>query len=315
LPLVGLGTSQFPSDEVLKDAINCALETGYRHFDTAFSFENEVLIGEVIDGWIQSGKIKRSDLFITTKLPFIGNQAKKVEFFLDLSLQGLKLEYVDLFLIEFPVGFRSEEDGEQFVDEDGSGMLDLNTDIISLWKAMESQVDAGRCKSIGLSNFNSKQIERIVQAARIKPSCLQVELHAYFQQKPLRELCSKHDISVCAYGPLGSKGRLEFSNECGTPPPPIPPVLEDPLVLKLSKAHAKTPAQILLRHLIQQNIAVIPKSASPRRIKENFEVLNFELTDREIEQLNSLDNNFRSFKFDFFPWIEEHPEYPFHILY
>jgi len=152
-----------------------------------------------------------------------------------------------------------------------------------------------------------------MKSARIQPSVLQVELHAYFQQKPLRQLCSKHAISVCAYGPLGSKGRMEFSLECGTPPPQIPPVLEDPLVLKMSKLHAKTPAQILLRHLVQQDIAVIPKSATPKRIQENIQIFDFVLSDREIEQLNNLDCNFRSFKFDFFPWIEEHPEFPFDI--
>lgn len=154
-------------------------------------------------------------------------------------------------------------------------------------------MDAGRCKAIGLSNCNSEQIERIVQSARIKPANLQIELHAYFQQKPLREVCKKHGISVCAYSPLGSKGRVQAYKKSGLQfvnsfrvlieviinhlvivyrPPEVPEVLDDELVLKIAKTHAKTPAQIVLRHLVQHNIVVIPKSVSKKRIEENSNV-------------------------------------------
>lgn len=314
MPLVGLGTWQAPDEEV-KAAVQWALEAGYRHIDTAFNYQNEGAIGEVIDEWIKSGKVKREELFITTKLPLIGNSSDKVERFIKLSLESLKLDYVDLYLIHFPVGFLPGKDDTDLFprDEEGKAKIDMATDIIALWKAMEAQVDAGRAKSIGLSNFNSEQIERIVQASRIKPANLQVELHAYFQQKLLRAACANHDITVCAYGPLGSKGRIELNAKRGLPPPAIPGVLEDPVVLEIARKHSKTPAQILLRHLIQENVVVIPKSVTKTRIQENFGVFDFILSDSEISMLDSLDKNDRTFDFKFLTEATESPEFPFHI--
>merc|ERR1712116_21156 len=126
MPLLGLGTWQFESDETLKTAINSALEAGYRSFDTAFDYENEGPIGDVLNEWIQSRRVKREELFITTKLPFIGNRADKVEKFLLMSLEELKLKYDDLFP----------------EDDSGNSVLDMNTDLVALWQAMEAQVDA-----------------------------------------------------------------------------------------------------------------------------------------------------------------------------
>jgi len=243
-------------------------------------------------------------------------KAEEVEQYIKLSLEKLKLDYVDLYLIHFPVGLVSNNEFDLFpVDKNGQAILDVTTDHVALWKAMEDQVDAGRCKTIGLSNFNSVQIERIVQSARIQPSNLQVELHAYFQQKPLRDLCWKYGISVCAYGPLGSGGRAKSNVKPGAPAPSVPAILDDDLVLKIGEVHGKTPAQILLRHLIQQNIVVVPKSASEKRIKENLDIFDFSLSDQEMDQLNKLDKNARSFTFDsnFIPGLDAHPEFPFHI--
>jgi len=315
MPLVGLGTWQSPSNDV-KAAVNWALEAGYRHFDTAYLYFNEGDIGDTLQEWTQSGKIKREDLFITTKLPCTGLTAEKVRHFVGTSLNNLKLDYVDLYLIHFPVGFISKQDKDAFpVDEQGRPCLDLTTDLIAVWEALEAEVDAGRCKAIGLSNCNSEQIERIVQSARIKPANLQIELHAYFQQKPLREVCKKHGISVCAYSPLGSKGRVQAYKKSGLQPPEVPEVLDDELVLKIAKTHAKTPAQIVLRHLVQHNIVVIPKSVSKKRIEENSNLFDFELSAEEMEQLDLIDKNFRTFKFDFLSGLEAHPEFPFHIPY
>nr|CAH0109272.1 unnamed protein product [Daphnia galeata] len=315
IPRIGLGTWQCTADEV-KEAVNAALETGYRHIDTAYLYQNEEAIGEVIQEWINSGKLKREELFITTKLPFTGNQPEKVEHFLKLSLENLKLEYVDLYLIHFPIGFRGEDDHDLFPrDDNGKLILDFDSNMITLWKAMESQVEAGRAKAIGLSNFNSHQIERIVQTSRIKPANLQVEMHAYFQQKRLRAYCKKHDIVICAYGPLGSKGRVDFSARYGIPKPQVADVLDDPVVAEIANAHMKTSAQVLLRHLIQLNVVVIPKSVSQSRIRENYEVFDFVLTANEMEKLSQLDKNNRTFIFDEYDGVPDHPEYPFIIPY
>merc|ERR1712071_722061 len=300
MPLVGLGTFKRESTiDDLKQAIHMALEAGYRHIDTAYLYRNESIIGDVLQDWFERGRIRREEIFITTKLPPIGTKAEKVEQFIKLSLQKLKLDYVDLYLIHFPVGLIGKDEEDLYpVDENGQAVMDSATDHVAIWKAMEEQVDAGRCKAIGLSNFNSVQIERIVQSARIKPANLQIELHAYLQQHSLRDLCMKHDISVCAYAPLGSKGRTDFNIKPNVQAPVVPLVLEDPLVLKIAQAHAKTPAQILLRHLVQQNVIVVPKSVSQNRIKENLNIFDFVLTDREMNQLNKLDRNVRTFTFD-----------------
>jgi len=306
MPLVGLGTWQSSTGEV-KAAVNWALEAGYRHFDTAFMYMNEEEIGDVFREWMVSGKIRREDLFITTKLPINAMKPEKVRRFLNQSLKKLQMDYVDLYLIHTPIGVEGKNDTDFFpLDDQGRLSLDLNTDIIAVWKAMEAQVDAGYCKAIGLSNFNSEQIKRIVESARIKPANLQVEVQAYFQQKPLREVCEKYDISVCAYGPLGSNGRAA---RIGTE---LPKLLEDQLVLKIAKAHAKTPAQVLLRHLAQQGVIVIPKSVTKKRIEENFNVFDFKLSAEEMSQLDQMDKNARSFT-AFFPGMEDHPEFPFKI--
>ena len=165
----------------------------------------------------------------------IGNRPQDVEKFLRKSLTKLKLDYADLYLIHFPVGMIGKHDDDVFpLDERGNFVLDMKTDLIALWKvtssmsrmsrcrrsprfidfletqAMEEMVDKGLAKSIGVSNFSSEQIERIVRSARIKPANLQVEMHAQFQQKKLREVCKRHGITVCAYAPLGSPGRGSF---------------------------------------------------------------------------------------------------------
>ncbi|KAJ4436631.1 hypothetical protein ANN_16762, partial [Periplaneta americana] len=264
-----------PPEQVIA-AVDTALEMGYRHIDTAFLYRNEAEIGKTLKKWFDSGKLKREDVFIVTKLPHKGNRAESVEKYLKKSLEALQLSYVDLYLIHNPVGVQ-DSDTELFPkDESGNFLLDLNTDHVSLWKAMEKQVDLGRTRSIGLSNFNSRQIARIVKAAHIKPANLQVELHVYFQQRELVAFCKALDITVCAYGPLGSPGLADFiknsGNGAGMGDFPSEDPLKDPVVNRIAEKHNKTAAQVLLRHIMQREIVVIPKSVTPSRIKENFQV-------------------------------------------
>lgn len=137
-----------------------------------------------------------------------GNTPEKVGHFVQLQLEALQLDYLDLYLIHAPIGFKYSNDTELVPKgQDGKIAIDMSTNLEAIWTEMEAQVNSGKIKSIGVSNFNSKQIERIVKIAKVPLSNIQVELYVYFQQKALRETCAKHNITVCAYGPLGSPGR------------------------------------------------------------------------------------------------------------
>ncbi|ETN68746.1 oxidoreductase, aldo/keto reductase family protein [Necator americanus] len=178
-------------------------------------------------------------------------------------------------------------------------------DHLDTWHALEKLYDAGKLKALGLSNFNATQVKNVYDHARIKPANLQVECHLYWPQTELYELCKKLNISFTAYGPLGSRGRKEFNPNMKWPEADP---LSDIIVKELAQKHGKTPAQILLRHLIQRGMAVIPKSVKPERVKENFDVFDFSLSDDEMTKLNSIDTRTRLFLFDF---AIGHPFYPF----
>lgn len=168
---------------------------------------------------------------------------------------------------------------------------------------MEKQVKNGRAKSIGLSNFNETQLTEVWNVAEIKPSNLQIELHAYLQQKRLREVCAKYKIFVTAYSPLASPGaKSHFQTKYNYDPKRFPDLLGHPVVQTIANSHNKTTAQVLLRHLVQGGVVVIPKSATPQRIKENIQLFDFELTGDEIKALDALDRGAegRIFHFLFF---------------
>nr|CAD7204552.1 unnamed protein product [Timema douglasi] len=164
---------------------------------------------------------------------------------------------------------------------------------------MEAQVDAGRAKAIGLSNFNARQIKRIWSSARIKPANLQVELNVYFQQRELTAFCKALDITVCAYAPIGSPGLPEVFKKMRQNESLITSPLSDPVVVNIAKKHNKTPAQVLIRWIIQRGIVAIPKSKTPSRIKENLQVFDFELDESDMDELYKLDKGPSSRIFSF----------------
>ncbi|RZF44473.1 hypothetical protein LSTR_LSTR002246 [Laodelphax striatellus] len=238
MPIVGLGTWQ-ATEEQVDQALNAAIDAGYRHIDTAFVYMNEAAIGKSLKKIFENGKVKREDMFIVTKLPNIANDAKYVEDYIKRSLSDLQLDYIDLYLIHHPVGFVN---GEELIPKDENGMvkLDMTTDHVAIWKK--------HC------DFTKK-------------------LHA-----TNKTFIAKKFI------------------------PQLNP-LTDPIVSQIAKAHDKTTAQVLLRHLLQKHFAVIPKSSNPERIKQNFQVFDFELTEREMSDLDALDrgNDGRLFKSTLFP--------------
>nr|CAD7613750.1 unnamed protein product [Timema genevievae] len=255
------------------------------------------------------------------QLPPTGNRASSVEKYIKLSLKALQLDYVDLYLIHNPVG---NKEAEAKPDKLSTMELDMDTDLISLWKLTLMrwsyrwmQVEHVLLVSL---NFNADQVKRIVQAARIIPANNQVELHLYFQRKELAAFCKALDVTMCAYAPLGSPAFPEFySNVMKGDAKKLPNVnpLQDPVVLKIAKNHNKTPAQILLRQIVQRGIVVIPKSSNPGRQRENFQVLDFELTEEEMYEMSLLDRG-KKFSLNFNATAAKngkHPEYPYHVPY
>lgn len=308
IPALGLGTFTEKEPGELETALKAALDLGYRHIDTAALYHNEHVIGKVLKEAISSGKVKRDELFITTKLPPTGNQPDLVEGFLNESLKKLQLDYVDLYLIHFPTGMKPKTDPTSTDFE-----LLPKTDHVGIWKSMEKQVKAGRAKSIGLSNFNISQMQNVLKNAEIKPANLQVEVQLYMQQEELLELCKKNGISVVAYGPLGNPAYKKALSDQGVGTVDLPNVREHPLVKEIGQKHSKTPAQVLLRFLLQLGVAPIPRSVNPKRLKENFDVFDYQLDADDMKKLKSVNvgEKARLYTMETIKGIKDHPDYPF----
>jgi alcohol dehydrogenase (NADP+) len=294
LPLLGLGTWLATDEKELDTALRTALDVGYRYIDTAEIYKNEHVIGAVVEEYIKNGKLKREDIFITTKLPLYGHDDP--EKYIKQSLEKLRTDYIDLYLIHAPCPFDS------FSRE--GGMNPVLIPHIETWKVLEKFYNDGKLKSIGISNFNKKQIQELYDQATIKPQNLQVECHIFLKQKELFELCKKLNITFTAYAPIGSPGRKAVQKgESFVDEKPM----EHPLTKKLAEKYKKSPAQILIRQLMQRGMSVIPKSTNPNRVKENFNVLDFKLTDEEMAEFDSIKQNTRLFLFDF---GKNHPWHP-----
>lgn len=315
MPLLGLGCWQADDGKDVAVAVEAALLAGYRHIDTAYFYQNEADVGRGIKAAIASGKVSRGDIFVTTKLPLIGMHPDRVEKYLRKSLQLLGLAYIDLYLVHHPVGFVEVDENDNMPlenpgSEDGRIKIDFSTDLIAIWKKMEKMAELGLTKTIGISNFNPRQMRKMMAIAKIPPTVNQVECHVYFQQKTLREACKKHNIAVTAYGPLGSPGRKLFYEKQGKTIE-LPDLLSNPVVRVVAEKHKRSPAQVLLRFLTQEGIIVIPKSTNAARIKQNGEIFSFKLEDVDMEALRTLDQGEAGtiFKFDeIFPGYEDHPE-------
>ncbi|VDM43677.1 unnamed protein product [Toxocara canis] len=284
IPYIGLGTGgKRSTPEELEDAIRHAIDIGYRHIDTASMYENEQIIGTTLAELIDSGKVTRKELFITTKLPPSSNRPELVEPTLRAQLKDLKMDYVDLYLIHSPTSTVPSTEGYKMYSDSNVPRKCDHVDLARTWQAMEKIYEKGLARAIGLSNFNVEQLQYIYHAAKVKPHNLQIEVHVHFPQRELHTLCTSLNISVTAYAPLGCPSKRGVNGW------PQEVAVDDPTVVKLAQKYGKTPAQILLRHLIQRQIVVIPKSTKSTRLRENFSIFDFEITSEDMIELNSIE--------------------------
>ena len=264
MPLIGLGTWKSKSNEV-GNAVRVAIDAGYRHFDCAPVYGNEVEIGKALKEKINDGVVNRQDLFITSKVWNTMHALSDVRPAVEKTLADLQLDYLDLYLIHFPTAFRKLESGVTVPRHSDGSIQYADKHYLETWKGMEQLVEAGLVKAIGVSNFNSKQLSDILSHCTIAPAVNQVECHPYLNQQRLYEFCQQKDIALTAYAPLGSKDRpWAKPGEVG--------VLDDCVVTELAKKYNKSAAQILLRYQAERGVVSIPKSVSPARIRSNIQV-------------------------------------------
>lgn len=253
MPLVGFGVFELDEKETEKCVLN-AIEYGYRLFDTAQAYYNEENVGNAITKAIESGKVKREDLFITTKVWVTEFTYEKARKSILESLEKLQTDYIDLVLIH-----------------------QCLSDYYSAYHAMEDLYKEGKIKAIGISNFSSERMHDIYAFSEVKPAVNQVETHLFFQQEELNGWMKKLNIQHEAWGPLAQHR--------------IGDVINNPIVKEIAENHKKTPAQIALRYNVQRGIVVIPKAREIERMKQNIEIFDFELTTEENEKLKTLDEN------------------------
>jgi aldehyde reductase len=256
MPVLGFGTL-IPDAAATISATRDALEAGFRHFDCAERYRNEAEIGGALQAGLADGGIAREDIFATTKVWNSNHRPERVEPAFEASRQRLRLDYLDLYLIHTPFAFQPGDDQDPR-DQNGNIIYDRGVTLLDTWRAMESLVDHGKCRAIGLSDVGLNDLLPIYESARIKPAVVEVEAHPYLPETELLEFCQEKGIIFLAFAPLGHGAR--------------PGPLEDPVILAIAARVGKTPAQVLLAWAVQRGTALLTTPRTAARAKENFNV-------------------------------------------
>ena len=256
IPALGFGTL-IPDTTLTRTATKDALDAGFRHFDCAERYRNEQEVGEALQVGLAAAGIAREDIFVTTKLWNTNHRPERVEPAFEASLDRLKLRYLDLYLIHTPFAFQPGDDQDPR-DQNGNVLYDNGVTLLDTWRAMESLVDRGRCRAIGLSDISLKELSPIYESARIKPAVVQVEAHPYLPETELLKFCKEKGIVFLAFAPLGHGMK--------------PGLLEDPVISAIAGQVGKTPAQVLLAWAVQRGTAVLTTPKTAARARENFDI-------------------------------------------
>ena len=256
MPALGFGTL-IPDPAVTITATRDALEAGFRHFDCAERYRNEREVGTALQSGLAAGNIAREDIFVTTKLWNSNHRPERVEPAFEASLERLGLKYLDLYLIHTPFAFQPG-DNQDPRDQNGNVIYDQGVTLLDTWKAMETLVDHGKCRAIGLSDIGLNELKPIYDSARIKPAVVQVESHPYLPETELLEYCNQTGIVLLAFAPLGHGMK--------------PGLLEDPVISAIAARVGKTTAQVLLAWAVQRGTALLTTPKTAARAKENFDI-------------------------------------------
>ena len=279
MPALGLGTWKSEPGQV-GPAVESAIRAGYRHLDCAPVYGNEAEIGETLERVFRDGRVARDDLWVTSKLWNDKHLPDDVRPGLEKTLADLRLDYLDLYLIHWPIALKP---GKLFPESGNDFLAPEEAPLEETWAALEQLVDDGLCRHLGVSNFSPNRMRRLSESARLPIQVNQVECHPLLRQPELLETCHELSVALTAYSPLGSPGHKEDD----------PVVLELPEVREIASAHEVHPAQVVLAWAVQRGTIVIPKSVDPDHQSTNLAAAELALTPDEMARLDALDRGHR----------------------